>query len=204
MIKDLELNENGSIINSLASSLTTGLPGLQNIPIFIRSMLVRGAWKKRYVSVIHQIVEFDTFLQFLEAKPPEGLHAKFDDLWQLCRDYPDVQAMLDEAVQGKRGGDRRSEDFNVDNVNIERPAGNSRAYGLRKLRKYAEENPEVADIYQKALSGEISVHKALLQTGLRKAPAKAIPPNPSVEELAAIIKGWSSSDRRRLIELISD
>jgi hypothetical protein len=34
---------------------------------------------------------------------PEGLHAKFDDLWQLCRDHPDIQVMLDEAVKGRQG-----------------------------------------------------------------------------------------------------
>jgi hypothetical protein len=48
------------------------------------------------------------------------------------------------------------------------------------------------------------VNKALLQTGLGKAPAKAIPSNASVEELAAIINGLSSSDRKRLIELIGE
>ncbi len=113
--------------------------------------------------------------------------------------------MLDQAAQGKQGERTDLKPnllYNVQEVQV--PTGNSRAAGLRKLRKYAEGKPEVADIYQKVLSGEISVNKALLQTGLRKAPAKAIPPNPSVEELAAIIKGLSSSDRRRLIELISD
>ncbi len=67
----------------------------------------------------------------------------------LRSDYPDVQAMLDEAVQGKHGGDRKSENIKMDNVQLDiYQGGNSRAAGLRKLRKYAEENPEVAQVYQ--------------------------------------------------------
>jgi hypothetical protein len=148
MIKDLELNKNGSIFDALASSLMTGLPDLRNIPTLIKVILEKQAWKKRYVSVIHQIVEFDSFLEFLEAKPPEGLDAKFDDLWQLCRDYPDIQAMLDQAVQGKQGERTDLKSNLVYNVHeVDRPAGNTRACGLRKLRKYAEENPKVAEVY---------------------------------------------------------
>lgn len=119
MIKDLELNKNGFVVDALASSLATGLSTLENIPVFIKVMLERQAWKKRYVSVIHQIVEFDSFMEFLEAKPPEGLHAKYQDLWHLCRDCPDIQAMLDEAVKGKHGGNRKSEDIKFNNVKLD-------------------------------------------------------------------------------------
>ncbi len=61
--------------------------------------------------------------------------------------------MLDEAVKGNHGGDRKSGDINLYNVQVdmagdisEAPAGNGRAAGLRKLRKHAANNPEVAEV----------------------------------------------------------
>lgn len=42
---------------------------------------------------------------------------------------------LDQAMQGKHGGDRKSDKINVDNVNVDRPAGNSESAALRRLRK---------------------------------------------------------------------
>ncbi len=81
------------------------------------------------------------------------MHAKFDDLWQLCRDHPDIQAMLDEAVKGRHGGDRKSDKINVYNIHVEeRPSGTSRASGIRKLRKYVQERPDVAEVFEKVLA----------------------------------------------------
>ncbi len=84
---------------------------------------------------------------------PEGLHAKFDDLWQLCRDHPDIQAMLDEAVRGKQGRPSKPKEETVYNINsLSRPVGTSRASGIRKLRKYAQERPDVAEAFEKVLA----------------------------------------------------
>ena len=61
---------------------------------------------------------------------------------------------LDAAVKGQHGGDRRSEHTNVDNVNVDRPTGNSRAQGLRRLRTHRP------DLHARVLAGELSVHGA--------------------------------------------
>ncbi|HEY9783019.1 MAG TPA: hypothetical protein V6D09_23120 [Leptolyngbyaceae cyanobacterium] len=64
------------------------------------------------------------------------MHVKFDDLWQLCRDHPDIQVMLDEAVKGKHGErtDLKSNFFyNVQEV--QPPTGNTRASFIRKLSR---------------------------------------------------------------------
>jgi len=45
---------------------------------------------------------------------------------------PVAQDLLDQAMQGQHGGDHKSEEFNVDNVNIDRPDGTSQSQGLRR------------------------------------------------------------------------
>ncbi len=80
------------------------------------------------------------------------MHAKFDDLWQVCRDHPDIQAMLDEAAKGKEGRPSKPKETVYNVHDIDRPSGNSRASGLRKLRKYAQERPDVAEAFEKVLA----------------------------------------------------
>lgn len=67
-----------------------------------------------------------------------------------------MQAMLDEAVKGKQG---ERTDINPNllyNIQeVKTPTGTSRTAGLRKLRKYADERPEVAEAYAKVLSDDL-------------------------------------------------
>ena len=81
----------------------------------------------------------------------------------------------DAAVKRPHGGDRSK----LDNVQLEKaPTGNSTAAGLRKLRRYADsaslcqergvDQDQVTDQYGKTLRGEKSVHRALIDCGLRK------------------------------------
>lgn len=106
----------------------------------------------------------------------------------MCRDRPDVQVLLDEAVQGKHGGDRKSENINVDNIHVDmniakkgRPTGTSHSAGLRKLRKHSESNPEAAEYLDQVLDKKISVNQALVKAGLhqnkRSLPNIALCPN---------------------------
>jgi hypothetical protein len=89
--------------------------------------------------------------------------------------WRDLYSAADEAAgshQGKRN------DL-VDNVHeVKRPAGNSAAAGLRKLRRYATSESICADAgidqaavteqYGMTLRGEKSVHRALIDCGLKK------------------------------------
>ena len=81
----------------------------------------------------------------------------------------------DAAVKRPHGGDRSK----LDNVQLEKaPTGNSTAAGLRKLRRYADsaslcqergvDQDQVTDQYGKTLRGEKSVHRALIDCGLKK------------------------------------
>jgi hypothetical protein len=66
------------------------------------------------------------------------------NVWRLCHERPDVQAMLDEAVKQPVGANQHSKQplYNIQTLDEQQkqansPAGNSRAAGLRKLRKHA-------------------------------------------------------------------
>jgi hypothetical protein len=94
--------------------------------------------------------------------------------------WNEVLSAADEAVQQPHGKHR-----DVDNVHItERPAGNSAAAGLRKLRRYATseslceerglDQSNVTEQYGKTLRGEKSVHRALIDAGLKKKEVKSL------------------------------
>ena len=59
---------------------------------------------------------------------------------------------LDKATVGGWGGDRKSEEIKLNNVNLdsgtEAPVGNSNAYALRKLRK------DRPDLHKQVLAGD--------------------------------------------------
>jgi hypothetical protein len=95
--------------------------------------------------------------------------------------WTEVVDQLDELGQRSAGGDRQSTKAKsiVDSVNNgARPTGNSAAAGLRKLRRYAasdqlcsERNIDrdtVAEQYSLTIAGEKSVHRALIDCGLKK------------------------------------
>lgn len=71
-----------------------------------------------------------------------------------------------EAIEplAKHGGDRKSEDYQVDNVNLKTKGGNDTEYTLRRL---ARDCPEMLD---KIEAGELSVNAAAIQAGIRKKP----------------------------------
>ena len=57
--------------------------------------------------------------------------------------------MLDEAVKGNQSERTDLETDKLSNVHsVEVPTGNTKAAGLRKLRKYVEERTDVAEAYQ--------------------------------------------------------
>jgi hypothetical protein len=85
-------------------------------------------------------------------------------LRDLFRSDAEITDLLDVACQ-KTGGARNDLVYNVHEVvdkQVERPAGNSKEAGLRRLRK------ERPDLHEKVLAGEISVNKASIEAGFRK------------------------------------
>lgn len=89
--------------------------------------------------------------------------------------WTDVVDQLDQLGQRPHGGDRTK----LDNVQLEKPpTGNSAAAGLRKLRRYSSDAAlckesgidqiKVTEQYALTIGGQKSVHRALIDCGLKK------------------------------------
>ncbi len=105
-----------------------------------------------------------SFEEFCVERKPFGLGYGLEDIERIVEERQSNKALdkKDKATKGEHGGDRRSESFNVHNVNIEkRPWGNARQAALRRLRS------QRPDLHEKVLAGEISAHGAMVEAGFR-------------------------------------
>lgn len=77
-----------------------------------------------------KLTQFDSFEEFVESYPPEGLGTDIATLVRLCENKPRVLDLIERATHSERGGDRRSasfadkngggkSNFKVDNVKVE-------------------------------------------------------------------------------------
>lgn len=78
-------------------------------------------------------------------------------LQRICADDTEVLDLIDRVVQGKDGGDKKSEQYKttVDNIHSDtRPTGTTRQRALRKLRK------DSPTLHAEVLAGKLSPHAA--------------------------------------------
>ena len=80
-----------------------------------------------------------------------------EEATQFSADTPDIE--------GKHGGDRRSEGFQVGNAKI-RTNLNDASYAHARLRR------DRPDIHQRVLDGEITAHAGMVEAGFRKKRAR--------------------------------
>ena len=147
------------------------------IPGSIAAVLREGFWRCRIVPQTKQEAKFCTFVEFVTAALPEGLGTTVKALKKYCREDLELLDLIDRETQGKNGGDRKSSNIRIDNINsdtpdfqqlpgrvirVERPDGTSPSYALRRLRKSRP------DLHQRVLSGEVSSHGAMVEAGFRK------------------------------------
>jgi hypothetical protein len=75
--------------------------------------------------------------------------------------YAYTKSLLDPKLS-EHGGDHKSEEYQVDNVNLKAIGGNSEPYTIRRLKR---DRPELAE---KVLNGELSANAAAIEAGFRK------------------------------------
>lgn len=142
----------------------TGEEIKNDLPNWVNRVVESGAWKD---AADADGKHFDSVGEWLVSNYPlgpgvgNGRYAiKYEELISLCEDnFPDLCKLLkDSRPQRKRGGDRRSEDFKVDKVNLEtKPTGNSRQYIEERLKR------EFASIWKAYLNGE---YRSARQAGI--------------------------------------
>ncbi len=160
------LRDHGELVRELTRAIRTEGHGLSSVHHAVRRIVREKAWERFIVPETGQAMEYgpDGFLRFVTTPPLEGLGTDIDTLRGLCEDDTEALAALDTALEeGQRQGARTDLVSNLHKVGgQERPAGESRARGLRQLRHGDEAR------YREVLAGEKSVHGALVEAGVRR------------------------------------
>lgn len=159
------LLENDSAVAGLRDAFYRGEASLKAVPGLIKRILMLDMWQERMIHETKQVQRFDSFMEFVTAKPLEGLGADMALLKNLCRDDTEALDLLDKVIQRPNGGDRKSDGIRFDNVQTDAeipPTGNTSAAALRRLRK------DSPGLHQKVIRGEMSPHGAMVQAGFRR------------------------------------
>lgn len=185
-----------STVAALAAAVKYGGSSLEDVPVLVVRIVDQDLWRK-FKSPAGEC-EYDSFEEFAAAHPPKGLGSSVATLKDLCRSNKHALDAIDRAVQQPPGGDKRSESYRkntVDNVNSERPTGNSESAALRRLRK------DRPDLHAAVLREELSAHAAATKAGFRKHQFTVIVSNP--EKIAATLRRQLPEDvLKRVVNIL--
>lgn len=189
--------ENDALVDALRGALTEGQEGLKHVPELLRLVLEEGAWVDRYDQKGREPVQYNSFAKFVTDPPTRGIGGDIDMVRRLIADDVSLLKLFDKAIQRPAGGDRRSSDFNVDNVHIGlgRPDGNSRQRALRRLRK------DRPDLLERVEAGELSPHAAMVEAGFLQ-KSMSVPADNMVSLAETLRRRLTSADRKRLRDLL--
>jgi hypothetical protein len=151
---------------------------------------------------------YDSFAEYFEdrAKSPFERWAELESTYHYARDHaPGLMATAFSAASTMREADERDRENQrpvgvnqhsegVDNVNTLRPAGNTQAAALRRLRKDAPE------LHADVLAGRISPHAAMIKAGFRRHTMTIRADDP--ESAARTLSKLPRETRHRLAELL--
>lgn len=155
-----KLREADAIVDSLGKAMQSGETGLRYVPALLIRVIDEDLWRKRVIAKTGQIVEFETFLEFVITEPLEGLGADIGTLKDLCRTNTAALNAIDGALKNEPYI-KVNQNTDVDNINV-RPDGTSAAYALRKLRA------DAPTIHARVLAGDLSPHAAMVEAGFRR------------------------------------
>jgi len=186
--------QNDVVVSCLRSAVTEGASGLGDVPTFLKDVIRGEMWRERVIQQTGEIATFERFIDFVHTKPLEGLGADLKTLQRLCADDPEAADLLDQAVQGKpTGRPPKDEDKTFDNVQdlSEAPTGNTRAAGLRRLRK------DRPDLHERVVAGELKVNAAMVEAGFR--PKTITVPLDTEAVAAAILRHFTPEQIAELV-----
>lgn len=202
MVMSDDVNDEGwRLIAAAASSLTHGSQRLQTFIDALRRIIAEETWRS-YTHPSGQHHAFSRLDAFIEHQ--HGLNANVQHVRNLVRDEFDLLGKLDAALTGEHGGDRHSADFKSDNITLEAEGpvssterGTARAYRLRRLERDAPE------YYQQVVNGELSVNRAMIESGLQK-PKPSIPKGAHIDDVAAALHRRYTSEEIEQLRTMLD
>jgi len=178
------LVRNRHLVEDLGGALRSGQHGLSTVPGLLKRVLVEESWRE-FTTQRGEHVQHDRFAEFVTTPPLQGIGSTVDLVRSICRDDMEALDLLDQALQGRHGGDHSKSD----NVTLA-PTGNARDKALRKLRKDAPE------LHAEVLAGALTAHAAMVKAGYR--PPTFTVRGDSPESVAATLR------RRLSPEQVSD
>lgn len=147
------------VIEVLGNKLQYATSDYDMIPELVIQLVDGNMWQS-FVTPRGETVKYESFERFVETPPLAGLGASVESLKRACADDTKALDRLDEAMQ------RPPSLHAVDNING-RPDGTSESAALRRLRKEAETSPEVAELREQVLAGQLTAHAAMVKAGFR-------------------------------------
>jgi len=146
---------------------------LDNVPKAIVRIIDKDVWQDRICQVTKQRVQYDSFVEFVEDDPPEGLGTTLDQLRSILDGHEEAKTLIEEASTAEHGGDRGNQhtDGKVNNINHgnggreddrSRSTGTSLDYTLSRLKRDHEE------LYENVCNDEMSAHAAAVEAGFRQ------------------------------------
>ena len=198
-----QLRSRAVVINQLSSSLDNGANGLSAVPGLLRQVLEGDTWR-HFTTMRDEEVRYEDFSDFIRTPPLKGLGATENLIRRLLADDIATLCLLDQALARPAGrppalerpSDAEEPQENVSNRHDSRPAGTTRAAGPRRLRHHAPE------LLPRVESGELSVHGALVQAGLRSRTVSVPVTDPS-KTAQILLRSLHASDLAQLIGILT-
>jgi len=152
------LRARGGLVDALSSALDSGGHGLSNVPVLLKRLLAEEGWRE-FETVRGEVVRHERFEEFVTLPPLKGLGTSVGLIKRIVADDREAVDLLDRVLQRQVGRPREIV-YNVHNSKG-RPAGNSQARALRRLRKDAPE------LHAEVIAGRLSAHAAMVKAGFR-------------------------------------
>jgi hypothetical protein len=167
-----ELNEveRGQLCQCTIESLYQATGGLRQFPSLLKKVIATRAWERRTAQ--GKIVELSSLRELITAKPVSGWGEDPSKVEAVIRDDPEALAAFREAM--KHQGKRTDLVSNRNEVEVQRPAGTTRAYSLSRVQRECD-----PDTVSAVMSGEMSPNAALVKAGLRENRQVYMPRDPA-------------------------
>ena len=183
------------IAQSVSRSAYHAQANLENLLGLLKMTICDGMWRKRQVAITGEIVTFDTFEQFVNAKPPEGLGTTISKLKWLCTVSPELLSLIEKADTILQKPPESPSATNKPN----KPALYSKEWTIDQL-----ETANRPDLTKKLLTGKMTPSEVQVEMGWRKHGKKEAPQSQS-KQAKRFSKEWTlerlaNTQRTDLIE----
>ncbi len=155
-----ELRLRGLVINLLGQCVSR-FENLDNVPLYVREIIEGGLWREWEDEWGHHHTH-ESFVEFVEADFPRGLHTTPKNLLNMVRYDDEVYHLLSKELRRPPGGRHDTEEGRDNITSNPTTNGTSKLNAHRKLEKEGRH-----DLIEKVIGGELSAHAAMVEAGFR-------------------------------------